>query len=138
MTTGNFLLYHVHVFIGQGYGQPPPAYQQGYGQPPPPVGYAMPAQPGYGQPPQGNAPKPFFFPYYLTLCQSVSIQYSNILRNILNKKKKLRIITAEIPALSVQKDICDIFLCPRFEKSGGVLFYRCPSVCPFVCLSAQT
>ena len=27
-----------------------------------------------------------------------------------------------------------MFLCPHIERSGGILFYRCPSVRPSVCL----
>ena len=31
----------------------------------------------------------------------------------------------------------DIFMPPN-RKIGGILFYRCPSICPSVCLSSQT
>ena len=42
------------------------------------------------------------------------------------------------PAFSPVLTIFSTFLCPCIERSGGILFYRCPSVCPSICLSAQT
>ena len=42
-----------------------------------------------------------------------------------------------VPHLFLELFPFDIFM-PPYRKIGGILFYRCPSVCPSICLSAQT